>query len=125
MLVGEGVFTTRSASEWFELPGWALQSTRNLRGWCPPEGVRRVLIAADRGKDGEASAEILRKALVSDKVESRVALPPAGFGDWNDWACRPDAASSVYPRSAFGRCTKNRFDPTRTSGLGRDAKGKA
>ena len=57
MLVGEGFFTTLSASECFALPGWALMSTRNLRGWSPPEGVRSVLIAADRGKDGEASAE--------------------------------------------------------------------
>jgi putative DNA primase/helicase len=28
MLVGEGVFTTLSATEWFGLPGWALMSTR-------------------------------------------------------------------------------------------------
>ena len=60
MLVAEGVFTTLSASEWFGLPGWALMSTRNLRVWSPPAGVRSVLIAADRGKDGEASAELLR-----------------------------------------------------------------
>mgnify|MGYP001557508074 CR=1 FL=1 len=89
MVVGEGVFTTRSASEHFGLPGWALQSTRNLRGWRPPEGVRRVLIAADRGKDGERSAEILRERIICLGVDSRVALPPAPFGDWNDWACRP------------------------------------
>ena len=63
MLVGEGVFATRAASEWFALPGWALQSTRNLRAWSPPEGVRSVLIAGDRGKDGEASAEVLRGRL--------------------------------------------------------------
>jgi hypothetical protein len=92
MLVGEGVFTTRSASEHFGLPGWALQSTRNLRGWRPPEGVRRVLIAADRGKDGERSAEILRERIVTLGVASQVALPPAPFGDWNDWACRPPSA---------------------------------
>ena len=53
MLVGEGVFTTLSATERFGLPGWALLSTRNLRAWSPPEGVRSILIAADRGKDGE------------------------------------------------------------------------
>jgi hypothetical protein len=94
MLVGEGVFTTRSASEHFALPGWALQSTRNLRGWRPPEGVRRVLIAADRGKDGEASAEILRKGIVSIGVDAEVAaLPPEPFGDWNEFACRRAAAS--------------------------------
>jgi putative DNA primase/helicase len=88
MLVGEGVFTTLSASEWFGLPGWALMSTRNLRVWSPPAGVRSVLIAADRGKDGETSAEVLRARLAFDDIAATVALPPAPFGDWNEWACR-------------------------------------
>jgi len=92
MLVGEGVFTTRSAGEHFGLPGWALQSTRNLRGWTPPEGVRRVLIAGDRGADGERSAEILRKRIVSLGIASEVALPPLPFPQWDQWACRPASA---------------------------------
>jgi hypothetical protein len=86
MLVGEGVFTTRSAGERFGLPGWALMSTRNLRVWSPPVEVRSVLIAADRGRDGEASAERLRARLASDGVAASVALPPPSFSDWNDWA---------------------------------------
>jgi putative DNA primase/helicase len=88
MLVGEGVVTTLSASEWFGLPGWALMSTRNLRVWSPPAGVRSVLIAADRGKDGEASAEVLRARLAGDDIAVTVALPPAPFADWNEWGCR-------------------------------------
>jgi len=86
MLVGEGVFTTRSASEWFGLPGWALMSTRNLRAWSPPAGVRSLLIAADRGRDGEASAERLRRCAVAAGVAATVALPPAPYGDWNEWS---------------------------------------
>jgi len=86
MLVAEGVFTTLSASERFGLPGWALLSTRNLRSWRPPAGVRSVLIAADRGTDGEASAEQLRAAVVRHGVQCRVELPPAPFGDWNEAA---------------------------------------
>jgi len=86
MLVAEGVFTTRSASAWFGLPGWALGSTRNLRVWRPPAGVRSVLIAADRGQDGEASAEQLRAGLVQDGVTATVALPPEPYGDWNEWS---------------------------------------
>ncbi|MGC1301985.1 MAG: toprim domain-containing protein, partial [Caulobacteraceae bacterium] len=85
MLVAEGVFTTLSATEWFGLPGWALLSTRNLRRWTAPQGVRSVLIAADRGKDGEASAEVLRASLSADGIAASIALPPAPFGDWNDW----------------------------------------
>jgi hypothetical protein len=88
MLVAEGFFTTLSATECFALPGWALMSTRNLRGWSAPEGVRSVLIAADRGKDGEASAEVLRRRLARQGVRSQVALPPEPHGDWNE-AARP------------------------------------
>lgn len=86
MLVGEGVFTTLSATERFALPGWALMSTRNLRTWIAPEGVRAVLIAADRGAAGEASAEILAERLRRRGVRVRIAPPPPPHGDWNDWA---------------------------------------
>lgn len=86
MLVGEGVFTTLSASEWFGLPAWALMSTRNLRAWSPPAGVRSVLIAADRGKDGEGAAEVLRARLVDENIAVTVAFPPAPWGDWNEWS---------------------------------------
>jgi hypothetical protein len=86
MLVGEGVFTTRSASEWFGLPGWALMSTRNLRVWSPPAGLRSLLIAADRGRDGEASAERLRGRMMDAGVAATIALPPEPYGDWNEWS---------------------------------------
>lgn len=84
MLVGEGVFTTLSAMQRFRLPGWALLSTSNLRRWTPPAGVRHVLIAADRGTDGERSASVLRAALAAGGAFAEIALPPAGYGDWND-----------------------------------------
>ena len=88
MLVAEGVFTALSASEWFGLPAWALMSTRNLRAWTPPSGVRSVLIAADRGKDGEASAARLEGRLRDLGLVATLALPPALWGDWNEWALR-------------------------------------
>lgn len=46
LLVGGGVFTALAAGDRFALPAWALMSTRNLRVWRVPEGVRDVLIAA-------------------------------------------------------------------------------
>jgi hypothetical protein len=84
MVVGEGVFTALSAMRRFGLPGWALLSTSNLRRWSPPAGVRRVVVAGDRGRDGERSAAVLRAALVRSGVAASVVLPPAGYGDWND-----------------------------------------
>ena len=89
MLVAEGFFTTLAATERFALPGWSLMSTRNLRSWSAPQGVRSVLIAADRGKDGEASAEILRRRLARQGVRGRIALPPEPHGDWSE-AAQPD-----------------------------------
>ncbi|WP_293678805.1 toprim domain-containing protein [uncultured Phenylobacterium sp.] len=84
MLVAEGVFSTLGAMALFGQPGWALLSTSNLRRWRAPPGVRRVLIAGDRGPDGERSAARLRAGLIATGVTARVALPPPGAGDWND-----------------------------------------
>ena len=84
MLVAEGVFTTLAAMARFGLPGWALLSTSNLRRWRPPAGVRRLLIAADRGPDGESSAGTLRAAAAAVGVEAEIVLPPVGAGDWRD-----------------------------------------
>ena len=105
MLVGEGVFTTLSASEWFGLPAWALMSTRNLRAWRAPDGVRSVLIAADRGADGEASAARLKASLLQAGVAASVALPPAPWGDWNEWSAaqrRAEARDRLGAEAAAG-----------------------
>lgn len=84
MLVGEGVFTTLSAMRRFALPGWALLSAVNLRRWRAPAGVRRVVIAGDRGRAGEQAAGQLEAALRARGVSAEVVLPPVGVGDWND-----------------------------------------
>jgi hypothetical protein len=54
-----------------------------------------VVIAADRGQDGEASAEIRRARYTGLGLACGVVLPPAPFGDWNDWGCRQAAAAPV------------------------------
>jgi len=86
MLVAEGIATALSASERLGLPAWALLSTGNLRRWAPPAGTRRVVIAGDRGVDGEASARILAARLRRSGVRPEVRLPPLPFGDWNEAA---------------------------------------
>lgn len=84
MLVGEGVATCLSAAARFGLPGWALLSAGNLRAWRSPPGVEFVVIAADRGRDGERSALVLAAALRTLGVRGAVRWPPAPFGDWNE-----------------------------------------
>lgn len=84
MVVGEGVATTLSAMTRFGLPGWALLSAGNLANWSAPDGVRRILIAGDRGLAGEAAAAELCRRLRADGTSAEVRLPPAPFGDWNE-----------------------------------------
>jgi len=83
LLVGEGVMTVLSASERFEVPAWALMSARNLAAWSAPPGIRQVLIAADRGAVGEASAQRLLRRLRGDGLSASIILPSAGSDDWN------------------------------------------
>ncbi len=86
MLVAEGFFTALSASERFDLPAWALLSTRNMRSWSAPEGVRSVFIAGDNGEDGRRSAGVLAARLRDQGVRTRLTFPEAQHGDWNDAA---------------------------------------
>jgi len=84
MLVAEGVMTTLSAMARFRLPGWALTAAGNLAAWSAPVGVRRVLIAADRGAAGEAAAARLLRRLRVQHVSATAVWPDAPFGDWNE-----------------------------------------
>lgn len=84
MLVGEGVITTLSAMSRFALPGWALMAARNLAAWTPPPEARRVLIAADRGRVGEAAALQLKARLERARVRAAVLWPDPPHGDWNE-----------------------------------------
>jgi putative DNA primase/helicase len=86
MLVGEGVITTLSAVERFSLPGWALMAAHNLAAWTPPREVRRVLIAADRGRVGEGATVRLRQRLITQGLCAEVSWPGPPFGDWNEAA---------------------------------------
>ena len=84
LLVGEGVFTTLSASEMFSRPAWALLSAQNLAAWSAPPGVEDVIIAADRGAAGEEAAGVLCARLQGHGLRARILLPAEGAGDWND-----------------------------------------
>jgi hypothetical protein len=86
LLVGEGVMTTLSASEYFQLPAFAPLGVHNMRTFRPPNGVRSVLIAADRGRQGEGAAQILRSNLLSLGIRTEIALPPEPYQDFNEMA---------------------------------------
>lgn len=69
-----------------ELPVWAALSTVGLRLLVlpPVDVVREVIIAADRDQDGIAAAHRAAHRWRLEGRRVRVALPPAGFGDFND-----------------------------------------
>ena len=108
MLVGEGVMTTLSAMERFQLPGWALMSANNLAAWTPPPGVRDVLIAADRGAPGEAAAARLGDRLLRLGIGVVVRTPAAPFSDWNEVA---RAMGKEGARALGGRRSDGMFPP--------------
>lgn len=83
LLVGEGVMTVLSASDRLGLPAWALMSVGNLAAWTPPPILRRVLIAADRGRPGQEAAARLEGRLTAMGLSAAVVSPPDGFEDWN------------------------------------------
>ena len=84
LLVAEGVATTLSAAQVFDLPAWALLTAYNLACFTPPARVRRLVVAADRDKAGLRAASALAER-VDPLLEVEIAPPPAGFGDWNDF----------------------------------------
>lgn len=114
MLVAEGVFTTLSACKLLGRPGWALGSMRNLITWEPPEGVRDVLIAGDRGP-GEQAAATLKARLIGQGLTASVALPPPPYGDWNDYdAALAEHARTHGPTDAFRRLIAGVTNTTRS-----------
>lgn len=109
LLVGEGVFSVLSAADRFGLPAWSLLSAGALGRWSAPAGVSKVVIAADRGKAGEAAAERLRAGLAARGVDADVALPPAPWEDWN-------AADAAERRAREeGRAGRGEFRPEWTA----------
>lgn len=87
LAIAEGVETAFSASEAFGHPAWAALTAWNLAHFNPPEGVERLIIAADNGAAGIAAAAALKRTVVEKKPEATISIssPPYPFGDWNDW----------------------------------------
>lgn len=88
LIVGEGVETALSASEALNAPAWSALTAGNLARFDPPDWVRRLIIAADRGPAGEAAAETLADRMAERGLTAETMLAPDAYPDWNDWARR-------------------------------------
>ena len=86
LIVGEGIETTLSAMQLWQLPGWSAVSKAGLKALKLPACVRSVVIAADRdpGGGGERVATETARRWMREGRSVEVYLPEPGFGDFND-----------------------------------------
>ena len=88
LIAAEGVETALSASDALDATAWSALSAGNLSRFTPPDGVSRLIIAADRGAAGEAAAEVLMTRMANQRLRTEIAFAPDEYPDWNDWARR-------------------------------------
>lgn len=90
LAVAEGIETALAYSALTGMPCWAARSATGLEQFRPPDGVRRVVIAADSDAAGMAAADALCVSLRA-YLDCEIHAAPAGR-DWND-ALRESAAA--------------------------------
>jgi putative DNA primase/helicase len=105
--VAEGIETAASCMALFDVPTWALLNAENMKGFVPPQGVRKLIIFGDHDLSftGQAAAfDLARKCWAKREtydptleVEVRingVTVDPAQRNlDWNDvWLTQPERA---------------------------------
>jgi len=86
LLAGEGLESTLSAMQLFDLPGWAALSTSGLRSLELPPEIRHVAIAVDNDHNfaGQAAALSLYTRLTDEGRRVRLLMPPTPGTDFND-----------------------------------------
>ncbi|WP_312809325.1 DUF7146 domain-containing protein [Agrobacterium cavarae] len=83
--IAEGIETALSAAALFSLPVWSGLNTSLMKGWMPPESVKRVVVFADHDDNfaGQAAAYALASRLKGKGLSVTVEVPDT-TGDWND-----------------------------------------
>jgi phage/plasmid primase-like uncharacterized protein len=86
LIIAEGVETTLSAMEIFDLPGWAAVSASGLKTLELPATVRRIMIAADndRSGTGQRNAAIAMRRWQGEDRVVRTVLPTVSGDDFNN-----------------------------------------
>jgi putative DNA primase/helicase len=88
LIVGEGIESTLSAMEIFDLPGWSAVSAGGLKTLELPSPVRHILIAADNDMAGRQTALTAYQRWTGEGREVRVKVPPNAGDDFNDVLAR-------------------------------------
>jgi putative DNA primase/helicase len=84
--VAEGIETAIAATQVFSTPCWAVVSSTLMRGFVPPDGVKRVIVFGDSDQNfvGQEAAYRLAKRLFSLDLVVDVQFPETGK-DFNDF----------------------------------------
>lgn len=101
LAVGEGIESTAAGMRLFGLPGWAALSAGGLRRfgkWLAAHPgalpLRRLLILADAGPEGESAAAELRSLATEAGIAAEIRMPRGG----DDFA--DDLAKGLLPEAA-------------------------
>lgn len=86
LIIGEGLETTFSAMQLFDLPGWAASSAAGLKTLELPSTVRAVIIAADNDASGAGRRNALAAydRWTTEGRSVRIKIPPDVGDDFND-----------------------------------------
>lgn len=88
--IAEGLETAMSINRVYQLPTWSVVNTTLLERFIPPEGLRTLLIWADKDKTqgGQSAANALKENLQSTGLNVQILIrqrPLIGKSvDWND-----------------------------------------
>ena len=85
LLLSEGIETGLSGMQLSGNPCWAALSTSGLKSIVLPAAIKSVTVLVDADPPGEAAAQSLAQRLSLEGRNVKLARPPAGYGDWNDF----------------------------------------
>ncbi|MHB8421524.1 MAG: DUF7146 domain-containing protein [Leptospirales bacterium] len=84
LVIAEGVETTLSFGILSGLPVWSCLSSGGIERFCPPPGVKKIVIGADYDKAGIESARVLIDRMAEQGIEVKAVFPDSTGEDWND-----------------------------------------
>lgn len=84
--IAEGIETALSAHLLFGVPVWAVLSAGNMEKFCPPKGVKNLIVFADNDKNfvGQRAAYFCANRAASAGVSVKIETPDKVGLDWND-----------------------------------------
>jgi putative DNA primase/helicase len=84
--IAEGIETAIAATQLSSIPCWAAISSSMLKGFIPPDGIRKVVVFADNDASftGQAAAYHLANRMYVSGLVAEVLIPEIGK-DFNDY----------------------------------------